>query len=123
MQVTHVHGLQHVHGVAVDFNGIRLESRLLRHEIHTALTLFLLKLERDTADRATLEYQINEHSKEFVFRMYDSTRFDSERWTAKARVELEDLKEAGTKSEPLNEMTVTLEMFDPAVRRGHTSVD
>ena len=55
LQVTHVHGLQHVHGVAVDFNGIRLESRLLRHEIHTALTLFLLKLERDTADRATLD--------------------------------------------------------------------
>lgn len=49
----------------------------------------------------TLEYQINEHSKEFYFHIYDSLTFESSRWTASAHVPLSEVQSIG-KSGPGN---------------------
>lgn len=46
---------EHVLGVRANLDGLDVHLRLVRDIVHTALALFLLKLERDSADGATLD--------------------------------------------------------------------
>ena len=59
-------------------------------------------------DGATLQYQVNEHSKQFYFRMYDSSSFEEKRWTATGHVSLEDIQAVGNKGGDPGDFTVTL---------------
>ena len=47
--------LQEVAGVGVDGDGLLLEGRDLGDEVHSALALLFLELERDAADGSTLD--------------------------------------------------------------------
>ena len=50
-----VHSLEHLFSLLININDFSLESRLLRDEIKTTLSFFLLKLERDTTDGTSLD--------------------------------------------------------------------
>ena len=67
-QVTHVHGLQHVHGISVDFNRISLQRRLVRDKIHSTLSFLFLKFQRDASDWASLDslHQVGGKTCDFV---------------------------------------------------------
>ena len=54
-EVRHAEGREHLHGLLVDADLLHLERRLLRDEVHAALALLLLELERDAADGAALD--------------------------------------------------------------------
>ncbi len=55
LEVPELEGLEHVPGVGVDLDEILLKGGDLRDEVHAPLTLLLLELEGDVADRATLD--------------------------------------------------------------------
>ena len=47
--------LHHLLGVSIDIDGIDIDLRLLRNEVHASLALLLLELERNTSDRTLLD--------------------------------------------------------------------
>jgi hypothetical protein len=54
-QVGHAERGEHLHGLLVDADLVNLERRFLRDEVHAALALLLLQIERDAGDGAALD--------------------------------------------------------------------
>ncbi len=67
-QVLEVDGLQHLLGVTVNHNNILLNGRALRDKVQSGLTLLLLQLQGDAANRASLDalHQVGDETGDLV---------------------------------------------------------